>query len=438
MRKLALLCLLVAHMLVANNLSAQTQAITSFDDFMNLAKSKSITLKNGEVQLSESKKAKLAAILGVLDPTGNVALTYQNNTQLPVNLIPSEILGGQAGTFQEVKFGVQYSTNFNTSTDIKLINLVGWENLRLSKLNLQLTEINNRIALKNLYENSAAIFYNIATLHEQLKSTTQNLGGAEKLHQITLNKYQTGLVNQQDLNESIANKKSIEEQINQIKFLLQQQYIAIKLLCDIPEEVQFTIEPKSQSTTTMSDVQNNQLLFKNAVLNERIASSNYKKVSYSFLPTLSLFFSSTEQQFSTKSRIFDNNLNWIPSSYVGFRLSMPLPSASAVSQFYKAKYSHQLARNGAEQFMIQSKLKTNQLMVDHNKAVSQRESNKAIYELRKDTYEKNLQNYEAGIIGLEQTIRSFSEMINSHYNFISSEKVAEMTQTKININNTIK
>lgn len=438
MRIITVLLLLVLKLVEANQVYAQTNTITSFDDFMNLAKSKSITLKNGEVQLSQAKKAKLESILGILDPTGNIALVYQNNTQLPVSLIPSEILGGQAGTFQEVKFGVQYNTNFNTNIDIKLINLAGWENHRLSKLNLQLTESENKIALNNLYENSATIFYNIATLQDQLKSITQNLTGAEKLHQTTLNKYQAGLANQQDLNESVANKKTIEEQINQIIFLIQQQYIAIKLLCDIPEEVQFTIEPKSLSAITLSEVQNNQLLYNNAVLNERIASSNYKKNNYSFFPTLSLFFSSTEQQFNTRSRIFDNNLNWIPSSYVGFRLSMPLPSSSAISQFSKAKYNHKLAKNSTEQYMIQSKLKTNKLMVDHNKAVSQRESNKSIYELRKDTYDKNLQNYEAGILSLEQTIRSFNEMINSHYNLISSEKAVEMTQTKIIINNTIK
>jgi outer membrane protein TolC len=152
---------------------------------------------------------------------------------------------------------------------------------------------------------------------------------------------------------------------------------------------------------------------------------------------LSAFASLSQQQFNTRARVFDNNVNWIPSSYVGLRLSMPLPSASSISQFYKAKYDHQLAKNSTEQFKIQSKLKTNQLSVDYDKAISQRESYKTIYELRKDTYEKNFKNYEAGIISMEQTIRSFNEMVNSQYNLISSEKMVEMALTKININNKI-
>jgi len=437
MRKLTLIILLATQILLLNNAVAQINTISSFDEFMNLANARSLTLKNGEIQLSQAKKAKLASILGVLDPTGNVAMTYQNNTQIPVNFIPSEILGGQQGTFQEVKFGVQYNTNFNAYIDVKLINPVGWENLRLSKLNIQLTESSNKIALKNLYENCAVIFFNIATLQEQLKSTKQNLSGAEKLYQTTSNKYQAGLVSQQDLNESILNKKSIEEQIDQIQFLFQQQYISLKLLCDIPEEVYFNIESKIQENTPDIEVRDNELLFNNAFLNERISYSNFKKDKFSFLPSLSVFALKSEQQYNTRARFFDNKVNWTPSSYVGIRLTMPLPSASSISQFSKSKHAYQLAKNGTEQHKIQSKLNTCQLTVEYDKALSQRESNKEIYQLRKDTYAKNLQNYEAGVISLEQTIKSFNEMINSHYNLISSEKMVEMILTKININNKI-
>lgn len=437
MRKLIFVILLATQISLLNNAVAQIHTVSSFDEFMNLANARSLTLKNGEIQLSQAKKAKLASILGILDPTGNVTLSYVNNTQLPVNLIPSEILGGQPGTFQEVKFGVQYNTNFNTNIDVKLINPVGWENVTLSKLNVQQTESSNKIALKNLYESSAVIFINIATLQEQLKSINQNLTGAEKLYQTTSNKYETGLVSQQDLNESKVNKKSVEEQINQIQFLIQQKYIALKLLCDIPEEVQLNIDLKSKVTFPDVEVRNNQLLLNNAILNERISFGNYKKVKYTFLPSFSAFASVSEQQFNTRARVFDNNTDWIPSSYVGLRLSMPLPSASSISQFYEAKFNYQLTKNNTEQFKIQTKLHTSQLAVDYKKAVSQRESHKTIYDLRRDTYEKNLINYEAGIISLEQTIRSFNEMVSSQYNLISSEKMVEIALIKIHINNNI-
>lgn len=314
MKKLTVFILLVAQIVLVDKSSAQTKSISSFDEFMDLANANSLTIKSGEIQLTQSKKAKLAAIYGVIDPSGTLSGSFTNNTQLPVSLIPSETLGGQPGTFQEVKFGVQYTTNINAYAEIKLLNLPGWENLKLTKLNIQLSMNNNKLNLKNLYENSAIIFFNIATLQEQFKSTEQNLKAAKQLYDITFNKYQSGLLNQQDVNESSINKKSVEEQINQIQFLIQQQYLALKLLCDIPEEVQFRIEPKSQKTAQNVEIRNNQLLLNNASLNEQISLSNYKKAKHENAPTISIFASQLEQQFNTRARVFDNSVNWNTSN----------------------------------------------------------------------------------------------------------------------------
>jgi outer membrane protein TolC len=172
-------------------------------------------------------------------------------------------------------------------------------------------------------------------------------------------------------------------------------------------------------------------------LNEQISLRNYNKAKFAFTPTLSVFASHLDQQFNTRARLFDNNVNWIPSNYVGLRLSIPLPTAGSIAQSSRSRYDYLLAKNTKEQIQIQAKLNNSQLVIEYNKAVSQKESNREIYQLRKDTYEKNLQNYEAGIISIDQTIRSFNEMISSQYNLISSEKLAEMVLAKININNKI-
>jgi hypothetical protein len=82
MRKLTLFIYLVTQIFLVNNSNAQTNTITSFDEFMNLANAKSMTIKSGEIQLTQSKKAKIAAIYGVIDPSGSLSGSYTNNTQL--------------------------------------------------------------------------------------------------------------------------------------------------------------------------------------------------------------------------------------------------------------------------------------------------------------------------------------------------------------------
>ncbi len=442
MRSLVLLGLLIVLFLNTKQISAQT-SIKSFDEFIGLAETNSLSIKNGTIQLGQAKAARIAAIYSVIDPVGNVSSTYTNNTQLPVNLIPGEVLGGQAGTFKEVQFGVKYNTSAQANTELKLINLQGWEGLRFAKLNIRLTELNNKITLKSLYENCALIYYNIISLQAQFQSSVEHLENANKLYEISSNKFNAGLINQQELNESILQRKAVSENINQIQFTIEQQYLTLKILCDIPEEISFRIdegEAKNELVTSniTTQITTNELALNHAVINERLMHSNYNKARLAFTPTFSTFASHQEQQFNTKSGFYNPNVNWIPSNYVGLRLNLRIPSAMEISQSSKAKHDYLISKNTVKKERSQQQYHKNQLTIETQKQISQRDSNKEIFLLRKSNYEKNLANYEKGIISIETLIKSMNEMISSQFNFISSQKMVEMMNAKINLNNKIK
>ena len=418
---------------------AQT-TVTSFDELLNLSSAKYLTLKSGDIKLSQAKKAKLAAIYGIIDPTGNLSGNYTNNTKLPVNLFPAEILGGQPGTYKEVKLGVQYVTNFNAYADLKLINLQGWENLRLSKINLQTTELDNKISLKNLQENMAIVYFNIVTLQEQLKATRSNLLSADTLYQNALKKFQQGQIKQQDVNDSKVNRLNTEETIQQINYQISQQYSALKILCDMPENEILTINQvvSTELQTELPTIESNNLLLNNALNKEKYAQSNLRQLRFSNLPTLSVFGSLAAQQYNTKSTIFDNTVNWIPSNYVGIKMSIPIPDSRTISQTSRAKYDYLLAQNNAEQARIKSEIDSKQLQLDFEKAMTNYKSHEEIFSLRKDSYQKNLLNYNQGITSLDQTLNSFNAMVNSNYQLISSAINILLSESKININNKIK
>jgi outer membrane protein TolC len=416
------------------------EKVNSFDDLIKKVTSKSLTLRNGEISLTQAKRARLAVIYGVIEPSGGLTGSYTNNTKLPVNLIPSEILGGQPGTFQEVQFGVQYVTNLNAYAEIKVLNLQGWENLRVSKINIEVNESDNKVALKNWQENIAVVYFNIITLQEQLKATELNLFAADSLYQFALQKFNNGLANQQDVNDSKVNKLNIKETKKQIQFLISQQYVALKILCDIPENEAIVIAQEISTALNVneSNIEKNALLSNNALIKEKLAKSAYRQAKYSFAPTVSLFAAYQDQQYNTKSTLFDKNINWIPSNYVGIKLSIPLPSSQALTQSSKSKFDYLIAKNNTEQKKIQVDLNTQLLQTDYEKAKSQFLSSDEIFSLRKDTYQKNLLNYNEGVLTLEQTINSFNAMVNSNYNFISSAINILLAETKIKINNNIK
>ncbi len=410
---------------------------TNVDDLLIYATKQSITLQSNDIRLSQAKKTRLAAILGVADPVVSLPASFTNNTRLPVNIFPADAFGGAPGTFREVQTGVQYNTNFSQNLDIKLINLAGWENLKLSKLNIDLTQSNNLISLKSLHENISTNFYNIVTLQEQLLSTQKNEIVADTLYQIALRKYDSGLGKQQDVNDSKISLLNTQENIRQIKFLIEQSNVSLKILCDIPESQSIIINYQSKASLDLApNIGLNPLSISNSMLQEKYAFQAFQQTKKVLYPTLSFVANNTYQLFNQDFSILSGD--WINSNYIGLKLNFNLPTATSISNKTKAFYDYQLAKKNVEQAHIKASLDQQQLSIDLVKAKSQNKTNQEILSLRKDTYAKNVQLYNEGLVSLDQTLHSFNEMVTSEYNLISSNTNVQSVLTKIDINNKIK
>ncbi|MEM6844974.1 MAG: TolC family protein [Bacteroidota bacterium] len=438
MRYLILLGLLVWSAMYGQPVKGQT-VFSSFADFMDYATEKSIDLQKGEIGITRAKKLKLASILGILDPTGNIGLSYKNNTELPVTLVPGEAVGGEAGTIEEVQFGLQYETQFATELNVKLLNLAGWSERRLTKINLDLTKTNQKITLKQFYDNTASIYYGVLTLQAQQQSTKTNLTIADTIRQSVALRFNQGLASQQEVNEAQVNYLQLEESDAQISFLIDQQYNTLKTLCDISddEEIRIVESPQSAVIFGESSISPNNLMLQQARLNEQYTRSSLRKSKFGFAPTVSVIAFNSQQQFNTEAQLFDSDVNWIPSSYVGFRLNIPIPGYRQGSAYFKAKYDHLLAEKNRRQAEIQIASQTEELGIDYAKAITQEQFDESIYQLKKDTYEKDFLSYQQGVTDLNHALTSFQEMISVEYDWIASKLNVALHQTKININNTI-
>jgi outer membrane protein TolC len=437
--KLLHFSILAVILMFSKSIKAQI-VFDNLDSLISYAAAKSTTLQSGEIKITQAKKAKIAAIVGVMDPTINASYSYIDNLKLPTSLFPSEALGGEPGTFQEVQTGVQYNSNFNNYNELKLINVPGWTNLKLAKLNIDLSSTENKISTKEMYENIASVYFNIINIKEQLKATGNNLLAADTLLQIAQNKYQQGLVKVQDVNESRASYLNTKESFNQLEFLLQQQYLSLKILTDIPENdsISITQVVGSNPITNISAIEFNALSINSGELNEKIALENFRQLKQANIPSLSFINNNSTQQYNTTARIYNGDGKWYSSTYIGLKLSIPIPSASSLSRTSNARYNYQLAQVNTEHLKNKTELEHRQLAIDYSKAISQWETNDEVYELKKDSYLKNLNLYSEGLMGLDQTLNSYNAMVSSNYNRISSSINVLLAESKININNKIK
>lgn len=427
--------------LIAMALPSRAQHV--FNDLKSLlqyASEQSTSIQSGQIELDQAKKAKLAAIAGIPDPTGDTDLSYTNNSRLPISLFPSEMLGGEKGTYTQVAMGVQYNTKFLQTLDVKLLNMPGWQNLKAAKINIAATDANNKVTRKSLYNDIASSYYNVVQLQEQLRSTEENLLANDTLLRIAENKFNEGQLKVQDVNDTRINYLNTKENINQIKYLIEQQYLSLKLLADIPDEDSIVIQHFVSTLPTEQTpvVDKNFVDVRYRVLEEKLAAATLRKNRYAKIPRLSFFMSDTRQQYNTQSQLFDNNVDWIRSTYIGFKLSLPLPTASTMSAVNESRYKQLLAKKNTEKAQIQSELQYRQLGVDYDKAWSKFVSGKEIFALKQDSYYKNQDLFKQGLIDTNQVLTSFNAMVDSHYDLITSTISVLLAIDKIEINNTIK
>jgi outer membrane protein TolC len=423
--------------------SSAQQVFNNLDSFLKYANSKSTSLQSGQIKMDQAKKAKIAAIASIPDPTGSASFSYTDNLTLPVTLFPANFSDptAPANEFRAQRLGVRYNSTLSNYAEIKLFNLEGWHNLKASKQNLDATAFDNKLTLKTLYDNIASTYFNIVQLQEQLESAKENIKVSDTLFQIALNKFNQGLLKQQDVNETKVSYLNSQENAKQITFIIEQQYLTLKALADISDKDSIVIRHlvSTEPSATAPEVVFNNLNLASTIAKEKVAFTNFRKNKSSKHPTLSLFLSNSLTQYNTSAGLFDSNWQWYDATAIGFKIAMPLPfSAARISANAEAKYNHLLAQKNTEHARVKAELDNRQLSTDYNKAWSQFVTNKEIYKLKNDSYHKNRNLYEQGLLSTDRTLDSFNAMVNSHYSLITSAISLLLADAKIEINNTIK
>jgi len=412
------------------------QVFRDLTSVLRYADTASTKLKSGSIREEQARKAKLAALMSIADPQAASNSSFTNNTKLPVSILPADAFGGPAGTSREIRIGTHYNTAVVNSVEVKLLNLEGWSNLKLSKVNLQMSQTDSRLAKKELYENIAGAYFNIVQLQEQAKSVLRNIAVSDSLLTIVKNKYAAGQVKKQDVNDAQVNVLKLRENADQLEFLRQQQLLTLALLIDLPGEVLPEIQQDMPEVSTLKpEIQTNRLSLENSQLKEHYARLEYRRKRWSQLPTLSFV---ANQSFNLYNEDFAvTNGNWISSNYVGLKLSVPLPNSKSVADRFNARYDQQLARETLRQEELSSAREHQNLSIEWDKAAAKVESKATILSLQADTYRKNRRLYTEGLLGLDRTLDSLNTLIQTDYELVESKVNLMLAAAKIEINNQI-
>jgi len=429
-----------ALFLLNQEVNAQNELrFNNLDSLLKYAENNSISIKTGGQQVLLAKWQKISAQAGLVNFRMQTNFNLTNNTELPVSFLPAEAFGGAPGTFKEVTMGQQYIGNLNIAPQIDIINPASWAKLQSANVNSELADINNLIAKKTLFESISASYHNIISLQEQIKLTEKSFLIADTLLINMQNKYSAGIVRQQDLNDAQINKLTLADKLDQLKLSLQQQYLSLKILCDIPENTNLTIEEAMsyEQQLTLGIEVDNQLNYKSSLLKVDLARADLKTNHFMQLPTVSLVFYDAWQQ-NSNNMFFDNEARWLNSQYVGLKLSMPFPDINRFTQTKAFKINRTIALQNVEHTKILNDNNNRQLVLDYEKAFSQFATAKQIFELKEQNYHLALNQFNSDILPSDKLLIAFNDMITSRLNYSSALANLLFLKSKLDINNAVK
>ena len=409
------------------------------DMLLNYAEQNSTTIKTTEQQSLLAKWQKISAQAGLVNFRMPTNFNLTNNIELPVSFLPGEAFGGAPGTFKEVTMGRQYIGNLNIALQIDIINPAAWAKLQSANKNSELTIVNNLLAKKLLFESISATYHNIVSLQEQVELTNESLHIANTLLINMENKYSEGIVRQQDLNDTRINKLTLADKLKQLEVSLEQQYLGLKILCDIPENSTIIIDEAvdyNQNIAVGLGV-DNQLVYKSSLLKYDIAKADLKANHLMQLPTVSIVYFDAWQQ-NSNNMFFDKDAKWLNSQYIGLKLSLPFPDVNRFTQTKISKVNSIIALQNAEHTKLQNDNNNLQLVLDYEKAFSQFITAKQIYELKEQNYHLAMNQFNMDILSSDRLLIAFNDMIETRLSYSSALANLLYLKSKIDINNTVK
>lgn len=414
----------------------QTIRFSNHNEVLAFATQHSIALKSGNVQMALAKHQTYYAKINRFNPRANVGYAMTDNLQLPVNFLPAEVFGGPAGTFREARFGQQYIQNLSITPQIDLINHAAWAKLASFKTSESLSEVNQKMIRKTLSESVVAVYFNIVSFQEQIKTLNQTLQNADSVMQIVQQKHKQGIIRSQDVNNAAVNKLTIQDRIQQLQNGLEQQYNLLKSLCDIPDSTEILIENQHSTSNDNVAVLSNSLKSQQATLQVNYAQNELKTNQLSYYPTLS-FIGNWALQENSNNHFFDAKARWISQTYLGLRLNFGIPDANKYAQTKLAKTNLQIAELTAQKQEIQQSFEQKQLQLEWEKALESEQMSAKILELKNDTYQKNFNLFKQDIYPTENLLLSFNDVLNATLSRQVAKVQTAFQKEKININNSI-
>jgi outer membrane protein TolC len=382
-----------------------------------------------QAELSRERSAhKTAETFSNLLPQVDVGGAFQDNTKLPVTMLPGEIIG-QPGITVPVTMGSKFSTSANVSANLVLYNQTVLTALKLSKKGEYAATLGVEKAAEEISKEVAKLYFLIQTSAKQKELIQDNIARTGQMTNIVKTLVDNGLGRQVDYDRIMVSLQNLQTQWDNTDALYQQQVNMMKYMLEMPSETVIMLTdsvsmPLLMASPAANDDFSNHIDIQLLETQKDIAAIHQKMVNHGYYPTLSAFgqygYLGLRQNFGD---YFNDSpaKKWFASSYIGLRLSVPVfDGFRKRSQYRQAdvetRRATSLLDNTKERFSANYKTAMNNYF-NNRMTVERQQSN---INLAERVYRETSLKYREGMATMSDLLQDEMGLNNAQANYLNA------------------
>ncbi|MBK9511588.1 MAG: TolC family protein [Cytophagaceae bacterium] len=410
----------------------------SLEQCLNIASehNKTLQIAANNQHISELKHNEANANLW---PKLTFGSDYKYFSELPTQLLPAVVFGGQPGQFKEAQFGVPHNISAQIQFAMPLYQPQVIGASKMTSIGAEISGLQFQKSQQQLIYDISSLYFSLQLIGHQLTLIDKNIENTGKL-----------LSNLQLLQtQQMAKGTDVEKVRLQMQQLTTQKEVLISrkiqlhnnliLMMGMPQEQNIEIDPTISLKEAALDDENQNIDYQIVMTQNKLLKRELKTLKTLTLPSLNLVgaYGTTGFGYDTAPNDF---LRFYPVSFAGLQLSLPIFSGGGNFQKIKQKKleitnSHLQADLVRDQTTIQIKNLRSQIST----SLQQIELTQKQKELAQTIYDQTLLQQKQGLAALTEVLLADNAMRDaqqSHLNALVDylKSIAELRKISGNVN----
>ena len=385
-------------------------------------------LKNSafDVQIAR-KMVKQNTAIGL--PQINGGIDYNNFIDIPTSLIPGEIIG-KPGTQIPVQFGSPYNATLKASLTQLVYSgqyLVGLQTAKAYLETVKQRNLKDKIDVRDIV---ADAYLRVLVIEQSLVILDSTYKVVSKLVDEAKKSYQSGLIEDIDVDQADLNRSNLEAQLADIQSNRNVAYATLKFIIGLKDNQEITLADNLEYFLAQVD---RDALVNQAFDYERnidfllLKKSDYlilmqfKLAKTAYHPTLAGFISISENAQRSSWNFFKAYEPWYRTTNWGLSLSIPIwSSGSRKYSVDQARLNVEKTKVTDEKLRVGLELQVETAKKDFSNAYFVYKNKMKGFETALKIYQKTMTKYQQGVSSSTDLNQRYSQFLQANSDYMIS------------------